>query len=182
MESKKDIRKCVLAERNLISEIEWTDKSDKVSVKVTTHPLFVDADEIYCYIDFRNEVGTKKIIETAWKMGKKVACPKIKGDYMNFYYIKSYNDLLPGNWGILEPAEETLATGLNVLVIMPGAAFDCKKNRVGYGKGYYDQYLDKHPDYQTMALAFELQMVDNIPAYAHDISPQIIVTEEHIYV
>ena len=182
MEKKKDIRKGVLAKRNLIPYVEWDKNSDEISAKVLKQDAFIQADEIYCYIDFRNEVGTKKIIETAWKMGKKVACPKIKGDYMNFYYIKSYNDLLPGNWGILEPAEETLATGLNVLVIMPGAAFDCKKNRVGYGKGYYDQYLDKHPDYQTMALAFEVQIVDNIPTDAHDISPQIVVTEEHIYV
>ena len=182
MELKKDIRKRVLAERYLMSEKEWTEKSDKISAKVIAHPSFISAEEIYCYIDFRNEVGTKKIIEAAWKMGKKVACPKIRGDYMNFYYIKSFNDLLPGNWGILEPAEKTLANGLNVLIIMPGTAFDYKKHRIGYGKGYYDQYLNKHPDYQTMALAFELQMVENIPADAHDISPQIVVTEEHIYV
>ena len=182
MESKKDIRKRVLAERYLMSEIEWIKKNDKIFTKVINHPFFINSDEIYCYIDFRNEVGTKKIIETAWEMGKKVACPKVHGDSMDFYYIKSFSDLIQGNWGILEPAEQTVANGSNVLVVMPGAAFDCKKHRIGYGKGYYDQYLDKHPDYQTMALAFEVQIVDNIPTDAHDISPQIVVTEEHIYV
>ena len=182
MEKKKDIRKGVLAKRNLIPYVEWDKNSDEISAKVLKQDAFIQADEIYCYIDFRNEVGTKKIIETAWRMGKKVACPKIVGDVMNFYYIKSYDDLRPGSWGILEPVEEALACGENVLVIMPGAAFDRALHRIGYGKGYYDQYLAKHPDYQTMALAFEVQMVENIPVDKHDISPQMIITEGHIYV
>ena len=181
MESKKDIKTRVLAERKSISNKEWAEKSIQIYEKVIVHPLFLNANEIYCYIDFRNEVETKKIIEKAWELGKKVAVPKIDGDFMEFFYIQSFHELSPGNWGIYEPILERIAYGNNVLVIMPGAAFDMNKHRVGYGKGYYDKYLAKHPDYQTMALAFELQMLENIPADEHDICPQIIVTEEHIY-
>lgn len=182
MESKKDIRKRVLIERNQLSDKEWVEKSDQIYRKVTSHPFFQNAEEIYCYIDFKNEVGTRKIIETAWKLGKRVAVPKVIGDLMEFYYIKSFEDLFPGNWGIMEPIKQKPANGTNVLVLMPGAVFDKKRHRIGYGKGYYDHYLAKHPDYQTMALAFELQMLENIPADDHDICPQIIVTEEHFYV
>lgn len=182
MESKKDIRKRVLTERNLISKEEWTENSNRIYEKVAAHPFFLDAEEIYCYIDFRNEVGTRKIVETAWKLGKRTAVPKIMGSFMEFFYIRNWDELSPGNWGILEPEKENQALGSNVLVIIPGAVFDKAKHRIGYGKGYYDQYLTKHPDYQTMALAFELQMLENIPADAHDICPKIIVTEEHIYV
>ena len=181
MESKKDIKTYVLAARKSISNQEWTEKSYRIYGKVVEHSLFLNADEIYCYIDFRNEVGTRKIIEMAWKLGKKVAVPKINGDFMEFFYIHSFDQLSPGNWGISEPVSECIACGDNVLVIMPGAAFDKNKHRIGYGKGYYDRYLANHPSYQTMALAFELQMLENIPADEHDISPQFIITEEHIY-
>ena len=182
MESKKDIRKRVLVERNFIKKEEWTEKSLRIYEKVITHPFFRNAEEIYCYIDFRNEVGTKKIIKEAWSLGKKVAVPKVTGSSMEFYCIKSFDELSPGSWGIPEPNPETVACGKNVLVIMPGAVFDANKHRIGYGKGYYDKYLANHFDYQTMALAFELQMLENIPADQHDICPQFIVTEERIYV
>lgn len=181
MESKKDIRKRVLRERNQLAETDWAEKSNTIYEKVISHPYFLGAEEVYCYIDFKNEVGTRKIIETAWKLGKKVATPKIVGEYMHFYYIRNFDDLSSGTWGIMEPATQTPACGTKVLVLMPGAVFDKKRNRIGYGRGYYDQYLAKHPNYQTMALAFELQMLENIPADEHDICPQIIVTEEHIY-
>ena len=181
MESNKDIRKHVLIERNLINKEEWTEKSHQIYEKVINHPLFLNAEEIYCYIDFRNEVGTRKIIEKAWSLGKKVAVPKVTGSSMEFYCIKSFDELSPGSWGIPEPNPETVACGKNVLVIMPGAVFDANKHRIGYGKGYYDKYLANHFDYQTMALAFELQMLENIPADEHDICPQFIVTEERIY-
>ena len=181
MESKKDIRKRVLTERNLIIKKEWTEKSRQIYEKVITHPLFLNAEELYCYIDFRNEVGTRDIIERAWSLGKKVAVPKVAGDAMEFYYIQSFDELSPGNWGIPEPVLENVACGKNVLVIMPGAVYDAEKHRIGYGRGYYDKYLAQHSDYQTMALAFELQMLENIPADEHDICPQFIVTEERIY-
>ena len=181
MESKKDIRKRVLVERSLLSEEIWAEKSYRIYEKVISHPIFLDADEIYCYIDFRNEVGTRKILEEAWRLGKKVAVPKILESDMEFIYIYSQAELSPGNWGIMEPLTNTPAEGKNVLVMMPGAVFDLDKHRIGYGKGYYDRYLAKHPYYQTMALAFELQKLENIPADEYDICPQIIVTEEHIY-
>ena len=65
---------------------------------------------------------------------------------------------------------------------MPGTAFDENRNRIGYGKGYYDKFLEKYPAYRTLALAFELQMVDAIPYDAFDVKPNQIITEEKIYV
>lgn len=182
MESKKDIRKRVLAVRSNLSKNEWEEKSCSISQTVITHPFFLKAEEIYCYMDYRNEAGTRKIIETAWDMRKKVAAPKVFEDRMEFYYIESFKDLCPGSYNIMEPAERERAAGKKVLVLMPGAVFDKERHRIGYGKGYYDRYLQKHPDYRTMALAFELQILDKIPADAHDICPQMIVTEEQIYV
>ena len=180
MASKKDIRKHVLVKRSAMSKNEWVKKSHLICEKVTNHPFFLKADEIYCYMDFRNEVATKEILEFAWSHQKKVAVPKIQGDTMNFYYINGVDELKEGYFGILEPVVEKIAEGENVLVLMPGAAYDDQRHRIGYGKGFYDRFLEKHPNYHTMALAFELQMTENIPAEKHDICPEIIITEERI--
>lgn len=181
MESKRDIRKRVLAKRNSITEKEWEEKSRRIYEKVVTHPFFLDAEEIYCYVDYKKEVGTKKILETAWSAGKKVAVPKIEDEEMKFFYIQNFEELKEGYCGILEPQAQDLAEGGNVLVIMPGSAFDKNRNRIGYGKAFYDRYLKAHSTYHTLALAFELQFVETILSDVHDIKPEVIVTEDKIY-
>lgn len=181
MDSKKDIRRRVLEKRNCISDKEWEDKSRLICKKVVTHPFFLQADVIYCYVDYRREVGTREIIELAWMLEKKVAVPKVLGEEMEFYYIQSFEDLEEGYKGIYEPKQTDLAHDKNMLVIMPGAAFDRCCNRIGYGKGYYDKYLQIHPYHKTIALAFELQMVDVIPTEVYDVCPDIILTEEKTY-
>ena len=181
METKKDIRKRVLEARKAMTKKEWEEKSDSICEKVTSHPFFLESEEIYSYIDYRNEVGTRAIIEKAWQMGKRVAVPKTDEATMSFYYIDSFDDVLPGNWNILEPKTDKPADGKNVCVIMPGSVFDRNRNRIGYGKGYYDRYLSNHPGHVTIALAFELQVLDEIPSEEFDIKPQCVMTEEKIY-
>lgn len=176
---KKEIRKKILAKRSMLSKEEWEKKSECISKKVILHPFFLEAEEIYCYLDYKNEVGTRKIIEKAWELRKKVAVPKIIGDEMHFFYIESFEDVEEGYCRILEPVTGKIAQGDNVLVVMPGAVFDSKLNRIGYGKGFYDRYLDKHPSYHTLALAFSLQFIEDIPVDTHDKKPEAIITEEN---
>lgn len=164
-----------------MSAKERKEKSHCISEKVVAHPFFLHADAIYCYANYKSEVETCSIIEQAWILNKKVAVPKVNGNEMEFYYIQSFEELQEGYKGIPEPKPVHFASDENVLVIMPGAAFDSQYNRIGYGKGYYDKYLNNHPYYKTLALAFELQMVKLIPADDYDIRPNIIITEEHTY-
>ena len=181
MESKKDIRTSSLQKRNQLTEKEWSEKTSIICKKVLNHPFFLESNTIYCYVDYRNEVGTRKIIEEAWKRGKKVAVPKIFGEQMLFGYLANWDELAKGYKGILEPNVFALAKEETPLVIMPGAAFDSRRNRIGYGKGYYDQFLDKHSKCNTLGLAFECQIVEHIPAEPFDICPQVLITEEEIY-
>lgn len=182
MESKRDIRQRILQSRRRISEEVWKKNTHIICEKVVTHPWFLEAEVVYCYVDYQREVGTSPIIEQAWRLGKRVAVPKIDGDDMRFYYINDFTELSEGYKGILEPRVERLAYEKKALVIMPGAAFDVFRNRIGYGKGFYDRFLRDHPSCRTMAIAFELQMAEEIPAEYFDIRPDILITEERIYV
>ena len=70
-----------------LSQKEWEEKSKTITEKLISHPYFLEAEEIYCYVDFRKEVSTKQIIETAWNLHKKVAVPKTEEDMKNFEEI-----------------------------------------------------------------------------------------------
>lgn len=180
MESKKDIRKRILDVRASLSQHSRDIKNQAIIDKVVKHPFFLSADYVYCYVDYNSEVATGNLIKKAWESGKKVAVPKIEGDIMRFYIIHDFSDLAIGYRGILEPKTNVLAVDSNALVVMPGVAFDKNRHRVGYGKGYYDKFLNHHNG-QTIALAYELQIVDSIPANRHDIFPDILITEDNIY-
>lgn len=106
---------------------------------------------------------------------------KSRGQRDDFYLVEQKEDLQPGAYGILEPTGEYKADGYDGLLIMPGVAFDEECHRIGYGGGFYDKYLKTHPDLHTIAVAFELQMYRELPFEEHDIKPEKVITEKHIY-
>ena len=113
---------------------------------------------------------------------KKVAAPKVVGEDMIFYQISQPEDLEPGYFGIREPKTSLpVADGEDGLMIMPGVAFDNQRHRVGYGGGFYDRYLSKHTSHFTAALAFEFQMMEEVPTEPTDLLPDVVITEKTIY-
>lgn len=182
METKKEIRKRILSERAALTLTERLELSGTIQNRLLEHPMYLNADEIYCYVAFGDEVSTSLIMEMTWRLGKKLAVPKIiNNDYMEFYYINSPEDLKEGYFKLQEPTTAEKAAGKNVLVVMPGVAFDQKGGRIGYGRGFYDTYLQKHPAYARLAVAFSVQMTDTIPTEPHDIRPELIITEGKTY-
>lgn len=159
---------------------EWAYKTESIRRRVRSHPWFLEADTIYCYMDFRREAGTRGIMEDAWKLGKKVAVPRTGKEDITFWYIDSPDETAPGTFGVLEPDPVRRADGSDGLVLLPGAAFDLRGNRIGYGKGYYDRYLHRHPRLQTMAIAFDFQVLERIPAGSFDVQAQMIATDRRL--
>lgn len=181
METKKEIRQHIISRRKEMDPLAWQEATQKITEKIINHPRFLEETDIYCYANYNGEVGTEQIMEEAWKLGKHVWLPKVEGCEMEFYLVESRKELKPGAYGILEPVTDHKADGKEGLLIMPGVAFDEEGRRIGYGGGFYDKYLEKHPNLLTVAVAFELQIYQEIPCEEHDIKPRKVVTEEHIY-
>ncbi len=180
MESKKDIRKKIFAERKLRTDEQIEAMSRTITDKVTALPAFKNADRILVYADYNHEVVTEYLIKEAWKAGKEVAVTKVVGKDMVFYKLTDFARLEPGYFGIPEPVSGEIVNWSKALMIMPGVAFDRANHRVGYGGGFYDRYLEKHPQLERVAIAFSFQMLPEVPTEPTDICPQIIVTEEEI--
>ncbi len=98
---------------------------------------------------------------------------------MEFFRIEALSQLKPGYRGILEPSGDseryacTSERAERTLMLMPGAAFDSFRNRLGYGGGFYDRYLADREALQlrTIAVGFKCQMVEEIPVESTDIRP-----------
>lgn len=180
METKRDIRKKIFAERKLVSDEQVEAWSREITKSVVSLPEFQKAQRIMAYADYNHEVITRFLIEEAWKAGKEAAVPKVVGKDMEFYLLRDFSQLEPGYYGIPEPVRGERTDWEEALMIMPGVAFDRKNHRVGYGGGFYDRFLEKHPKIQRLAVAFSFQMMPEVPVEPTDIFPQILVTETEV--
>lgn len=182
---KKEIRKKVLDIRNQIPEEVRRNKSIQIAEKLCGMPCFREASAVLVYRDFRSEAETTFMIEKAWESRKEVYCPRVEGKEMEFYLVRRWEDFESGSYGIQEPKRQCPVfkenPDIKVLVILPGAAFDRDRHRIGYGGGYYDRYLSRHPKLFTAAVCFEEQMTAKLPSEPFDIRPQIIVTDQECY-
>ena len=179
MLGKKEIRAEVKKRRREADEETLHEKSLQILERFRQLSAYKDASLLLAYVDAKREVETRLLMRCAWDDGKKVAVPRVDGDgIMHFYYLRSLKDLEPGAFGIMEPrADCRICEPEEGLLLMPGVAFDEQGHRVGYGGGYYDRYLEKHPHLIHIALAFEFQIFPEVPSEKHDICPDLIVTE-----
>lgn len=185
-EKKKKIRSVYLKRRNKLEPEKRKAASEKIRKRLYASKRFKAAQTIFVYASYKSEVQTKELIQDALKMGKRVAVPKVVGEEMHFYEILSWEELFPGYQGILEPqisGRESLIPTDSDLIVLPGAVFDRRGGRIGYGGGYYDRYWDRihgtggNKPY-LLALAYHCQMYPGkIPLEEHDIKMDCILTE-----
>jgi 5-formyltetrahydrofolate cyclo-ligase len=178
---KKEIRKQALAERDNIPPERRMAMSREIEARLFDLPEFRSAQVVMFFASFRSEVDTETMIRRALRSGKRVILPKVAGKELTLYEIRDFDaDVETGAWGIPEPKPLVPAKLEKIdLMIMPGAAFDEQGNRLGYGAGFYDKLLPAFKG-ATIALAFEAQILSNVPADPHDAPVKKIVTEKRV--
>ena len=195
MANKSEIRTMMKAVKNEFEPMMISFAGEVIGYKVMAMEEYKNADTIFIYADYNREVPTSTIIADALKSGKKVALPKVYNqdlakeeidrNYMKFHYITSMEDLEQGYNGIREPKEDLPVADYDTegsVMIMPLMAFDAKRNRVGYGAGFYDRYLNSHKVAYKIGIAYDEQKVDNIDdSTEYDVRPDVIVTQKAIY-
>lgn len=185
-QQKKVLRESILNLRMNLTEAEVKDKSDKIFKQLKNLELMDESQNILLYMDFRNEVRTQGIIDYLVGQGKNIYLPRVifKEREMRAYLYDGLETLEKSKYGILEPSIDAKALELSSLdlIIAPGLAFSSSGYRLGYGGGYYDKFLEKlGREVPVIALAFELQMLDDLPVERHDRIVSKIVTEKQVY-
>jgi len=139
------------------------------------------ADTVFTYVSIKREIDTFAIISAALADGKKVAVPLCIPEIstMKFYEISSLRDLASGYCGILEPVPEKCRkakASFKTVCIVPGLVFDEMGYRLGYGKGYYDRFLQGFPGI-TVGFCYSGCVRWSLPHGLHDCKVDILVTE-----
>ena len=152
-----------------------------ITERLLQEDIINEADVILLYASFGSEVDTYLLIDKLIEMGKNVALPKCGAERsMTFHLIGSVADLHEGMYRIPEPDSALPQPEIteNTVCIIPGLAFTEDGGRLGYGGGYYDEFILAHPELYTIALAYEELIVQQLPLMQHDLRVNLIVTEE----
>ncbi len=184
--TKEEIRMSIRShKRSLTSNQIKTSGFDLVRQMKQFTP-YKEADQIYLFASYNQEIATYGLMEHAMRDGKRVALPRVEGKEIDFYYISSLTDLAPGYQGIPEPiGNDRAAPSIKkqALMLLPGLAFSLKGERLGYGGGFYDKYLSKQPDgaFTTCAIGYSFQVLSTVPVEEHDKRVDYVVTPDGVY-
>ncbi|ACI20144.1 5-formyltetrahydrofolate cyclo-ligase [Dictyoglomus thermophilum] len=174
---KKILRKELKEKRRKIEEKE--EKSHQIFHNLQKLTIWKNAKIINTYVSLEDEVDTRFIIYHGLIEGKRIFCPIIVKDDLKFGEIFSFNDLKKGPLGILQPEKSTIVKHFD-LIIVPGIAFDKRGYRIGYGKGYYDKFLNKMKETIKIGLTFDDLLFEELPYEDHDQKVDIVITEKRI--
>ena len=157
MNSKQELRRLIHASHPL--------------TKLSRHPRLADAHTVLLYSALPDEVPTQPLLNRLSTEGKTVLLPRVVSDTdMELRRYTGSNDLEQGAYGIMEPTGELFIDYDNIdVAVVPGMAFDREGHRLGRGKGYYDRFLTRLPHTYKIGVCFPFQLVDHVPADAHDI-------------
>lgn len=161
-----------------------TELDRKITASFLSLDEYKNCTTLFAYYSTSIEVDTKKIIKTALSDGKRVALPKCDNDHgdMSFFYINSCDELIKGYFSLLEPDEiickavEDFSQGL---CIVPGLCYDYEGYRIGFGKGYYDRFLNPFKG-TTAGLCYSRNIEKTIPKNEFDKNVDILITEKFI--
>ena len=176
---KKALRAEIKAKKRAMTEEQIAKTSDALAQQLYAHPAYQNAKSIFGYLSYNQEVRTMPMLEQAQKDGKRVAVPKVIGDKMIFNRLDDLTRISLGYCNIPEPIDDgPEAVDETALVMMPGLAFDPTGRRCGYGGGFYDRYLESHPNHPTLAMCYGSQMFDRLAPDPHDVPVNYVLYQE----
>lgn len=185
--TKRVTRRALLAQRDALSEAERAARSATIAAAANA-VLEENAEEdlgvVALYAAKDSEVDTTAIDAAARARGLTVAYPRVIGDAtaLAFHAVR-IDELVPARFGLREPRPDAPAVDLARIGVffVPGLAFDRAGGRIGWGRGHYDATLAASPRARRVGLAYDFQVVDEVPREAHDTMLHTIITEVATY-
>lgn len=159
---------------------------DARSAKITTRLLSLDeldrASTMLAFSSIRNEVRTKPSMRAAWAAGKRVALPRIVEGELMLSLVDVDTVLVDGAFGVLEPPEGATSVEADEVdfALIPALAVDPRGYRIGYGAGYYDRLIPHLRNAHTCAVAYDFQLISEVPELPFDVAVDLVVTDERV--
>lgn len=185
---KKKYRKDAAALLEEAGEEYRSSASDAIAANVLSVPELRRARTVMLYVSVDKEPATLALIGKLLQEGKEVCLPRIADKRsLEARRIKSLDALVPGVFGIPEPADDdglcpVIPPREIDLALLPCAACDASCNRLGRGAGYYDRFLKTLSDKcATIALCYDKLLMKEIPMEEHDMKVDAVITEKAVH-
>jgi 5-formyltetrahydrofolate cyclo-ligase len=178
-QDKARLRRAALARRDALAPAARAEASRAIAEQALRMLLRIEAAPVGLYWPIRSEVDTKPLIAALAARGTALALPVVAEPVLRFLAWAPGEPLVDAGFGTRGPQASAQEVRPRLL-IMPLAAFDRARHRVGYGKGHYDRaiaLLSAEGPIATIGLAFACQEVEEIPAEEHDRRLDVIITE-----
>ena len=176
---KQALRRQMRAVRDALPAEARRARSLEIARRVTALEEFRAARTVAAFASIRSEASTEPILEGAWVAGKQVALPRVMGEEMSLHRIQADTKLETGPFSVPEPpVQQPLVPPGNVdFVLVPALAVDPRGHRIGYGKGYYDQLLPRLSRAFSCVIAYDFQLLAEIPEAPFDVPVDAVVTD-----
>lgn len=184
MDSKQKWRQAILEQRKKLTAAETAQASRKIISRFFALEEVRLAERLGLYAAFQNEVATAPIFTRAHALRQEIYYPAVdrSTQTLSFYRVRDLKELKPGFAGILEPdtgGNRLARIDYLNLIVVPGVAFDRRGVRLGRGEGYYDRLLAGYHGLK-IGLAYEFQVVEELPAGPSDQRLDLVITEERV--
>ena len=186
--TRQEIRRMIRQAREDLGAAGRRVRDERIRERLYADPAWKAAGILITYLSWEYETDTWMIIRDAMAEGKTVYAPRStdrQAGRMEFYLLEEELRTASGLYGIPEPVGDRLlpevCTDQHTLFLMPGVAFSENRDRIGYGGGFYDRYLERRTDLMNrVALCYDCQVTDavtKVPLLPTDIRPDRIITE-----
>jgi len=179
--TKEKIRREVLKKRLLLSPEDIREASQKIIEKLENLKEFQKAQIVMLYYPIKGEVDIRGLFKKVMKE-KILVLPKMVGEEILPIEVKDLEVIRIGKFGIVpEPVGGRIIKPQKIdLIVVPGLAFDKRKYRIGFGKGYYDRFLKKTKGIKV-GVAYDFQIFEKLPSEAHDQPVDLVITPSRLF-
>lgn len=157
----------------------------RITANLLRSPRYRKAKRVLLFVSKPIEIDTHSLIRTALQQGKQVLLPRCLNEqgHMEFFAIQSWEDLVPGLYGLLEPDPERCPCIQTFqptdFCLVPGFSFDAKGYRLGFGKGYYDRFLSRFSGV-TAGACYHCCTTQSLPHGRYDRPVDYLFTERYV--
>ncbi|ASU82439.1 5-formyltetrahydrofolate cyclo-ligase [Nocardiopsis gilva YIM 90087] len=177
------MRRTITAARRAMPEAQRAEAGSAIRDAVSALPELSMGGTVALYYSVGTEPDTRKLITTLWKQGTYVLLPiYLPGGDLDWAAYDGPDSLAPAGYGLLEPTGHRYgpdAVRRAAAVVCPALAVDHAGRRLGKGAGCYDRALARvGPNTLTLAVIYDTEFVESVPAEAHDRPVRAVVTPQ----
>ncbi len=153
--------------------------SQKIRTRLSDMEPLIEASSVGAHHAIGSEIMTQDIMNDIMNRGQSLLLPALRDGRIVFCMVNSAADLMRGTYGIMEPRRRCPPAIPDILLV-PAICVTLQGDRMGYGGGYYDEYLGRHPT-TSIAITLEKQIVRKMPRHEHDILVDWVVSESRTH-